>query len=213
MDASGRASGAGMPATREEIRAGHGVGRATCGLRGVAPPEGIRQAVISVMPWRDEPAAANRGDPMMKQGRLYALRTTRCPIPATPTPTRIPTPWPPGALMGLQPPRWTKCRVLELGSAAGGNIMPMAVALPDSEFLGIDYCRAPDRRGPGRALGPAPAEHQPPPHGHPGRHTESMGVFDYIIVHGVYSWVPKPVQAKDPGDLPRRTWRPRAWPT
>src|SRR5262245_60719987 len=31
-----------------------------------------------------------------------------------------------------------RCRVLELGCAAGGNLLPMAVALPDSTFLGLD---------------------------------------------------------------------------
>ena len=30
------------------------------------------------------------------------------------------------------------CRVLELGCAAGGNLLPMAASLPDSEFVGID---------------------------------------------------------------------------
>src|SRR5262245_22323228 len=30
------------------------------------------------------------------------------------------------------------CRVLEIGCSSGGNLIPMAEALPDSHFLGID---------------------------------------------------------------------------
>ena len=41
-------------------------------------------------------------------------------------------------LFGLTPPPVAKCRVLELGCAAGGNIVPMAELLPESEFVGID---------------------------------------------------------------------------
>src|SRR5262245_62555163 len=41
-------------------------------------------------------------------------------------------------LFGMQPAPADRCRVLELGCAAGGNLIPMAVALPQSSFLGID---------------------------------------------------------------------------
>ena len=41
-------------------------------------------------------------------------------------------------LHGLEPPSSTRCRVLELGCASGGNLIPMAAGLPDSTFVGID---------------------------------------------------------------------------
>src|SRR5437870_4646431 len=41
-------------------------------------------------------------------------------------------------LFGMKPPPIDHCRVLELGSASGGNLMPVAEALPDSQFVGID---------------------------------------------------------------------------
>ncbi|MBK7180578.1 MAG: class I SAM-dependent methyltransferase [Chloroflexi bacterium] len=41
-------------------------------------------------------------------------------------------------LLGLKPAPVTRCRVLELGCAIGGNLIPMAYGLPDSEFVGID---------------------------------------------------------------------------
>src|SRR5690348_1714055 len=42
-------------------------------------------------------------------------------------------------MAGLKPPTIEHCRVLELGCASGGNILPLAVTLPNSTFLGIDY--------------------------------------------------------------------------
>ena len=43
-----------------------------------------------------------------------------------------------GRLFGLQPAEPDDCRVLEIGCASGGNLLPMAVNLPQSRFLGID---------------------------------------------------------------------------
>ena len=43
-----------------------------------------------------------------------------------------------GHLFGLTPTPITRCRVLELGCAGGGNLIPMAFHLPDSEFIGVD---------------------------------------------------------------------------
>ena len=43
-----------------------------------------------------------------------------------------------GTLFGMKPVPVTKCRVLELGCGTGGNIIPMASNLPDSEFVGVD---------------------------------------------------------------------------
>src|SRR3954451_20109880 len=44
-------------------------------------------------------------------------------------------------LFGMSPPDPRRCRVLELGCANGANIFPMAVAMPDAEFDGIDLSR------------------------------------------------------------------------
>ena len=96
-------------------------------------------------------------------------------------------------LLGMQPASTEQCRVLELGCASGSNLVPMAEALPESTFLGIDISAR--QISEGRALveelglsnltlrqmdildvGP------------------ELGEFDYVIAHGVYSWVPRPVQ-------------------
>ena len=41
-------------------------------------------------------------------------------------------------LLDLNPPSVEACRVLEIGCACGGNIIPMAESLPQSQFVGID---------------------------------------------------------------------------
>src|SRR6516165_12727057 len=41
-------------------------------------------------------------------------------------------------LFGMSPAPAERCRVLELGCASGGNLIPMAVALPGSSFVGVD---------------------------------------------------------------------------
>ena len=96
-------------------------------------------------------------------------------------------------LLGLSPPPVQSCRVLEVGCAGGGNIVPMAYALPGSEFVGIDTSARQIAEGQGmvEALGLDNVTLQcadildlDP----------DLGVFDYIIAHGVFSWVPRTVQ-------------------
>lgn len=89
-------------------------------------------------------------------------------------------------LFGLKPVDPKRCRVLELGCADGGNLIPMALALPDSEFLGIDSSAERIDRGNAligelglgniqlRALDMEALD-------------ASLGMFEYIIAHGVYS--------------------------
>lgn len=100
-----------------------------------------------------------------------------------------------GRLFGLKPAPVTQCRVLELGCASGGNLIPMAFHLPDSEFLGIDLSnrQVTDAQSDIEALGlkNIRIEHQSILD-----IDASLGEFDYILCHGVYSWVPEPVQNK-----------------
>jgi tRNA G46 methylase TrmB len=43
-----------------------------------------------------------------------------------------------GRLFGLVSVPITQSRVLELGCAGGGNLIPMACQLPQSQFVGVD---------------------------------------------------------------------------
>jgi methyltransferase-like protein/SAM-dependent methyltransferase len=96
-------------------------------------------------------------------------------------------------LLGMRPAPVQRCRVLELGCATGGNLLPLAEALPESALVGIDLS--------GRQIdmGRKVAARL----GLSNLHLEtrdlldlddSLGTFDYIIAHGVYSWVAAPVR-------------------
>lgn len=100
-----------------------------------------------------------------------------------------------GKLHGLDPAPVEHCRVLELGSGRGGNLVPLAALFPDSEFVGVDLAasQVADGRQQAASLGlsnvsfmamdicDVPSE---------------WGAFDYVICHGVYSWVPEEVRAR-----------------
>jgi SAM-dependent methyltransferase len=98
-------------------------------------------------------------------------------------------------LMGMRPAAVENCRVLELGCATGGNLIPMAATLPDSRFVGIDL--SPRQIAEGQklvdALGLANIRLAAVSITDVD---EKFGQFDYIICHGVYSWVPPVVQDK-----------------
>jgi methyltransferase-like protein/SAM-dependent methyltransferase len=98
-------------------------------------------------------------------------------------------------LLGMKPAPVEQCRVLELGCASGGNLIPMAFSLPGSRFVGIDLSarQIAEGRATITALGLQNASL---------KHMDlldvdrSFGQFDYIIAHGVFSWVPVEVQEK-----------------
>src|SRR5689334_771895 len=50
-------------------------------------------------------------------------------------------------LFGMKPAPPQKCRFLELGCFDGVNLAAMAVALPDSEFVGVDIAGTAIARG------------------------------------------------------------------
>jgi 2-polyprenyl-3-methyl-5-hydroxy-6-metoxy-1,4-benzoquinol methylase/methyltransferase-like protein len=100
-----------------------------------------------------------------------------------------------GALFGMDPPRVDSCRVLELGCASGGNIVPMAAALPGSTFLGLDLSGVQIARGKEvvAQIGLTNIELR---QASILDVDDDYGRFDYIICYGVFSWVPRPVQDK-----------------
>ena len=97
-------------------------------------------------------------------------------------------------LMGLDVAPVATCRVLELACGDGANLVPIASTLPNATFVGFDFAANPIARAQRMAddlgltnirllqldLREVPAD---------------LGSFDYIIAHGLYSWIPAEVRA------------------
>ena len=96
-------------------------------------------------------------------------------------------------LLGLRPPPVERCRVLELGCESGGNLLPMAQTLPESTFVGVELSarQAAEGRQVAADLGLRNVELRQMSILDIG---PDLGRFDYIVAHGVYSWVSPPVQ-------------------
>ena len=97
------------------------------------------------------------------------------------------------ALHGLDPPALDHCRVLDIGFAAGSNLLPMASAYPapSSSAWTCRHARLPPATKPSPDSALTNVSLQARDILAP---TDDLGAFDYVICHGVYSWVPPPVQ-------------------
>ncbi|HEY5060355.1 MAG TPA: methyltransferase regulatory domain-containing protein, partial [Gemmatimonadaceae bacterium] len=96
-------------------------------------------------------------------------------------------------LHGLSPADPTHCRVLELGCASAGNLVPMALEYPQSRFVGVDL--APGQIAAGAAVVAALGIENLSLHSASIADIgDAFGEFDFVICHGVYSWVPGHVQ-------------------
>lgn len=98
-------------------------------------------------------------------------------------------------LFGLQAPSIATCRVLELGCGAGGNLIPMADRLPRATFVGIDYSQRQIETG-RQAIASLGLKNIELKHQDIADFDASLGQFDYVICHGVFSWVTADLQEK-----------------
>jgi SAM-dependent methyltransferase len=96
-------------------------------------------------------------------------------------------------LLGLTPPPVETCRVLEVGCASGGNLIPLAEQLPRAELVGLDLSRrqVDMARGTIEALGLTNVRVEV---ADLREVDDGWGRFDYIIAHGVVSWIPAPAR-------------------
>lgn len=97
------------------------------------------------------------------------------------------------AVFGMDAPPPDGARILELGCASGGNLIPMAESLPNSSCLGIDLSTRQIEDGQ-RFIERSGLSNVKLRQASIVDIDESDGEFDYIICHGVYSWVPPHVQ-------------------
>ena len=98
-------------------------------------------------------------------------------------------------LHGLTPPPPDRCRVLELGCSDGGNLLTIAQSLPGATLVGLELSTR--QVAAGRALIDRLGVTNVALHERSLMEVDdALGQFDYIICHGVYSWVSAAVRAR-----------------
>ena len=98
-------------------------------------------------------------------------------------------------LFGLDAPVPQTCRVLELGCSMGGNLLAVAQDYPGSRCVGIDASSHQIAEG-WKTIDALGLKNIQLKHQDILDVGDDLGQFDYIISHGVYSWVPQAVQDK-----------------
>lgn len=97
---------------------------------------------------------------------------------------------------GMSPKPVENCRVLELGCGAGAGLLTFALSLPGSEFVGVDLGEKPIESG-NRTKDAVGLSNVTLIQGDVMEISKKeFGEFDYIIAHGLYSWVPQMVRQK-----------------
>lgn len=92
------------------------------------------------------------------------------------------------ALVGISAPNPKNARVLELGATYGGNIISQALFYPDATFVGIELSQEQVEKG-NEVIANAGLTNVSLVQSDIASIGSEIGTFDYIIAHGVYSWV------------------------
>ena len=92
------------------------------------------------------------------------------------------------ALVGVSAPNPNTARVLELGATYGGNIISQALFNPDATFVGIELSQEQVEKG-NELIAKAGLTNVSLVQSDIASIGSEIGTFDYIITHGVYSWV------------------------
>lgn len=98
-------------------------------------------------------------------------------------------------LFGLKPTAFANARILELGCASGGNIIPMACQAPSAQIVGVDLSAVQVQKA-ARTIRELKLTNIEVFHLGIEQITPEFGQFDYIICHGIYSWVPEAIREK-----------------
>jgi SAM-dependent methyltransferase len=98
-----------------------------------------------------------------------------------------------GILLGIRPGEVGTARVLELGCASGHNLLPIAAEFPDSRCIGVDASakQVAVAQELGRELCLPNADFVA---ADVRLLPADLGEFDFVIAHGVYSWVDAPTR-------------------
>lgn len=93
-------------------------------------------------------------------------------------------------LFGMEPVPPEKARILEIGCAGGGNLLPMASMFPNAECVGVELSQVQCDYG-SEAIKFTDFKNASINQGSVTDIDASFGKFDYILCHGVFSWVPE----------------------
>lgn len=91
-------------------------------------------------------------------------------------------------LFGLEAPDFRSCRMLELGCSSGGNILPLAELYPQCEFVGVDVSEKQLAFG-NEQIRETGLQNVRLEHKSVADISADFGKFDYIVAHGLHSWV------------------------
>ena len=97
------------------------------------------------------------------------------------------------ALVGISAPNPKTAKVLELGATYGGNIISQALFNPDATFVGIELSQEQVEKG-NEVIANAGLTNVSLIQSDIASIGSEIGTFDYIIAHGVYSWVDNDVK-------------------
>ncbi|AGJ01416.1 unknown [Rickettsia prowazekii str. Madrid E] len=100
-----------------------------------------------------------------------------------------------GKLFGLNPPPLETAKILDIGCGVGVNLLNFAETYPKSQSLGVDLSKTQIEIGK-KTISDAKIKNVRLKALSILDLDESYGKFDYIVCHGVYSWVSKEVQDK-----------------
>jgi methyltransferase-like protein/cyclopropane fatty-acyl-phospholipid synthase-like methyltransferase len=100
-----------------------------------------------------------------------------------------------GVLFGMMPVPLETARILELGCAAGNNILPLALDYPKAKIVGVDLSKVQIDQA-NKQVSDLKLKNIEFRHCSIMDIDQEFGEFDYIIAHGVLSWVPEDVQEK-----------------
>lgn len=98
-------------------------------------------------------------------------------------------------LLGVDAAAAQRCRVLELGCGDGANLIPVALAFPESRFLGIDLAAGHIRQGQA-LIGELALTNIALQQLDVLELGDDAGEFDYVIAYGLYSWAPEAVRER-----------------
>ncbi|MDO5046219.1 methyltransferase domain-containing protein [Campylobacter sp.] len=101
------------------------------------------------------------------------------------------------AFLSFNPPSSKEAKVLEIGCSYGGNLFPFAIANPDAKVVGIDLSEVQINKAKELAKSMRVDNIkfiQKDICELSDEDVKEFGKFDYIICHGVYSWVPDTVK-------------------